>query len=143
MPVEMKGLDSPWITQCRGHLRGCGRKLGWQALSQSGNFQEIASIVRPDLHWADSNAIDEIGRVGRDDHLADSSLAGGRDEIETVLDGRHHTRADACVSSLASLRARQVSATRFAARIRESKVPASVHQPSRCAKVMLPSSIYA
>ena len=105
-------------------------RLG-EPLTHARHLKEVAAIVRP--HWIRlrADASDKVLRIGRNDELADALLA--------------HRRLNPHYLLLAGQRAHAflLPATKFPARSNESNVPASVHQPSRCAYVMVPSRMYA
>src|SRR5579863_1135842 len=101
-------------------------------MPQAGDFEKITAIIGPHRIRMDAHALDQMLGIRRKDHIADALLAGGcRDAHGGAFGGRgtHCPRAPA--TSVVALR--RVSETRFPARSSDSKVPASVHQPSKCA----------
>src|SRR5581483_535129 len=105
------------------------------------DFEEVAAVIGIDGVGLDADACDEVGRFRREDEGAEAAGAVlGVGEVEVAVGGdvtlggdgafgRHQAFAAPSRAS-ASLRATDCD-TRLAARSSESKVPASVHQPSR------------
>src|ERR1700733_7580367 len=135
--MEVERLNRAGIAERGRNLRRLFRKACRKTLSQARDLEKITAIVGPNRIRMDPHAGDQILGVRRENHFADALLAAGCCQPQSRLfrgwmlaRRRTHTPRAPAISAFAL---RLVSATRFPARSNESKVPASVHQPSKCA----------
>jgi len=124
--MDVEGFDGSGQGEGGGDLGGFGREASDAALADARNFEKVAAVVGPEDTGDHFHAGDELVGVGLEDNAADAALFVGG---EAVFDGNAHAWWP------------RVAATRLLARRRDPKVPASVHQPSRGAKVMVPSAM--
>src|ERR1700676_1306809 len=145
--MEVKGLDRSWITERGGNLARLLGEVRRQALAHPQHLQEITAIVRPQLIRVDLDARYQVLGVRRQDYFAEALLAIRCRHLQANLlahGGTHNSpRTVERAGSGSTFALVRVSATRLAARSSDSKVPASVHHPSRWSKVMEPSRMYA
>src|SRR5205085_7954216 len=112
---------------------------------ESRYFQEISAVVRPYRKRSDAHVVDELGILRIGDNGTQAALSARRyakvdpftlDNPTDNLAGNFWGAAQTFSKTPAQRTATfilfaPVSATRLLARRNESKVPASVHQPSR------------
>src|SRR5689334_4192251 len=149
--MKVECLDRTGIIQRHRYLRGFGRKMCRQSLSESLHFQEIAAIVGIERQGCDAYTVNQVRGGMRANHRTDALAALGNGKFEIAerrqsaawCHGRfssHQMRAAPSVAlveragALACSLARD-DATRLAARSSDSNVPASVHQPCSFEKV--------
>ncbi len=96
--------------------------------------------VEPLVGHEDVFVFGELSRQGRRQFPRVTGKAAARERQGRGVDGHLH-EGSSPVARATNVLTRRASATKLAARSRDSKVPASVHQPSRKAKVMVPSRI--
>ena len=72
MLVEVEGFDGAGIAERGGDLRGFGREMRTQPLTDTQEFEEIATVIGPEIHGGNFDAGDQVGGVGRKDDFADS-----------------------------------------------------------------------
>ena len=122
-------------------MRAVQRKFRNRPLAHAEHFKEIAAIVRPDRSGGYTYAFDQVRLVKAGDDGTDSLLALREGQFHSAGRRKHgspdHLLTPEATSVIVSLITEP--ATRFPARSRESNVPASVHQPERNEKVMVPS----
>ena len=75
MAMEMECLDDSGIIQRGGDLGRLFWEVRVQSKSGALNFEEVAPIVGPKRDWSAFNALDQFGRVGSQNDIANAFFA--------------------------------------------------------------------
>ena len=81
----VKRFDDAGIVEGGGDLRGLFGELRRETVAEALDFEEVAAIVGPEREGGAFHAVDELGRIGRDNDIADAFFTLRMADVELSL----------------------------------------------------------